>query len=72
MKLPGGCGEKTKKAAKLERTIYGLKQSGRKWGHLCVDTQITDGFEQCKTDPYIFRKIVDEVVIMIIGVYVDD
>ena len=32
----------------------------------------TDGFELCKADPCIFRKIVDGVVVMIIGVYVDD
>ena len=38
MKLPGGCGEKPRKTTKLEKAIYGLKQSGRKWGHLCVDT----------------------------------
>ena len=31
-----------------------------------------DGFEQCKADPCIFRKIVDGVVVMIAGVYVDD
>ena len=29
MKLPAGCGEQSKKTAKLERAIYGLKQSGR-------------------------------------------
>ena len=29
------------------------------------------GFEQCKADPCIFRKIVDEVVVMIV-VYVND
>ena len=69
---PGGFGKNSKKTAKLEREIYGLKQSGRKWGHLCVDTLIADGFEQCKADPFIFRKIVDRVVVLIIGVYVDD
>ena len=72
MKLPGGCGEKSKKTAKLERAIYGLKQVGRKWGHLCADTLIADCFEQCKADPCILRKIVDGVVVMIMGVYVDD
>ena len=45
MKLPGGCGEKSRKTTKLERAIYGLKQSGRKWGHLCADTLIEHGFE---------------------------
>ena len=72
MKLPGGCGGKSKHIVKLERAIYGLKQSGRKWGHLCADTLIADGFEQCKADPCIFRKIVAGVVVMILGVYVDD
>ena len=33
---------------------------------------IADGFEQCKADPCIFRKVVDGVVVMIVGVYVDD
>ena len=72
MKLPGGCGEKSRKTTKLERAIYGLKQSGRQWGHLCADTLIADGFEQGKADPCIFRKVVDGVVVMIVGVYVDD
>ena len=72
LKLPDGCGEKSKKSAKVERAIYGLKQSGRKWGYLCADTLIEDGFEQSKADPCIFRKIVDGSVVMIIGVYVDD
>ena len=71
MKFPEGCGEQLKRTAKLGRAIHGLKQCGRKWGHLCAETPIADGFEQCKADPYIFRKIVDEVVVMIVGVYVD-
>ena len=50
-KLPDGCGEKSKKTAKLEKAIYGLKQSGHKWGHLCADTLTADGFEPCKADP---------------------
>ena len=72
MKLPAGCGEQSKKTAKLERAIYGLKQSGRQWGHLCTDTLIADGFERSKSDSCIFRKVVDGVVVMIVGVYVDD
>ena len=72
IKLSGGCGEKSIKTTKLERAIYGLKQSGRKWGHLCADTLIEHGFEQCKADPCVFRKVVDGAVVMIVGVYVDD
>ena len=69
---PRRCGEKSKKTAKLETAIYALKKSGRKWGYLCADTLIADGCEQCKADSCIFRKIVDEIVVMIIGVYVDN
>ena len=73
MKLPEGGGEQSKRTAKLGKAVYGLKQSGRKWGHLCANTLIADGFEQqCKADPCIFRKTVDGVVVMIVGVYVDD
>ena len=72
MKLSGGCGEQWKRTAKIERAIYGLKRSGCKWGHLCADTLRAGGFEQCKADPCIFRKVVNGVVVMIVGVYVND
>ena len=72
MKLPGGCGKQSKRTVKLGRAIHGLKQNGRKWDHLCADTLIADRFEKCKADPCIFRKIVDGVVVMIVGVYVDE
>ena len=72
MKLPEGCGEQSKRITKLGRAIYGLNQSGRKWGHSCADNLIADVFEQCKSDPCIFRKVVDEVVVMIFGVYMDN
>ena len=72
MKLRGGCDEKPRKTAKLERAIYGLKQSGRNCGHLCADTLKEDSFEQYKADPCIFRKIDDGVVVTIVSVYVDD
>ena len=45
MKLPDGCGVKSNRNAKVERAIYGLMQSRRKWGHLCVDTLVAEGFE---------------------------
>ena len=52
MEPPGGCDGKSEKTAKLEIAVYGLKQSGRKWGHLCEDTPIVDGFEQFKADSF--------------------
>ena len=73
MKLQEGCGGQSKRAAKLGRAVYGLKLCGHKWGHLCADTLLADGFEQCKAYPScILRKLVDGVVVMIVGVYVDD
>ena len=39
---------------------------------MCADTLIADDFEQYKADPCIYRKIVDGVVVMVIGVDVDD
>ena len=39
---------------------------------MCADTLRADGFEQCKAGPCIFRKVVDGVVVMTVGIYVDD
>ncbi|CAN0299130.1 unnamed protein product [Ectocarpus fasciculatus] len=72
MKLPPGCGSMSGKFAKLERALYGLKQSGREWGYEAADTLTENGFEQSRADPCIFRKMVDGVVKMIIAIYVDD
>ncbi|CAB1105704.1 unnamed protein product [Ectocarpus sp. CCAP 1310/34] len=70
-RLPVGCGDKSHNIVKAERAIYGLKQSGRQWYH-AANTLVENGFEQCKADPCVFRKMVDEVVVMIIVIYVDD
>ncbi|CAB1104429.1 unnamed protein product [Ectocarpus sp. CCAP 1310/34] len=72
LRLPAGCGDKSHKIVKAERAIRGLKQSGRQWGYHAADTLVENGFEQCKADPCVFRKMVDEVVVMIIVVYLDD
>lgn len=72
MKLPDRCGVESMKTAKLERAIYGLKPSGRKWKHLCAETLIAEGFQECKADPCTFGKIVDGVVVALVGVCVDD
>ena len=37
MKLPGGCDELSGKYVDLEKTLYGLKQSGLLWNDLLVD-----------------------------------
>ncbi|CAB1103407.1 unnamed protein product [Ectocarpus sp. CCAP 1310/34] len=72
LRLPAGCGDKSHKIVKAERAIYGLKQSGRQWGYHVADTLVENGFEQCKADPCVFRKMVNKVVVMISMIYVDD
>ena len=49
MKLPGGCGDMSGKIVRLNRSLYGLKQSGRQWAGLLVETVVEYGMEQCRT-----------------------
>ncbi|CAB1111413.1 unnamed protein product [Ectocarpus sp. CCAP 1310/34] len=72
VRLPAGCGDKLHSVIKAEKAIYGLKQSDRQWGYHAADTLVENGFERCMADPCVFRKMFDEVVVMIIVIYVDD
>ena len=40
MKLPDGCGDMSGKNARLNRSLYGLKQIGRQWAGLLVETVV--------------------------------
>eukprot|EP00903_Cladosiphon_okamuranus_P011519 g10846.t1 len=66
-----GCGDNSGNVSKVLRALYGLKQSGREWGYEAADILVSLGFEQCKADPCVFRKVVDAVVVRIIVIYVD-
>ena len=73
MKLPDGCGEKSGKVVKLNKSVYSLKQAGRRWAMHLGDVIVRKvGMEQCKADPCVFRLIRDCVVVMIVFVQVDD
>ena len=73
MKLPSGCGSKTGQVVRLDRALYGVKQAGRQWAaHLCTTMVDEHDMEQCKSDPCVFRKVVDGVVELIVVVHVDD
>ena len=73
MKRPDGCGGKSGKVVKLNKSVYGLKQTGRRWAMQLGDVIVRKvGMEQCKVDPSVFRLIRDGVVVMIVCVHVDD
>ena len=73
MKLPSGCGSKTGQVVRLDRALYGVKQADRQWAaHLCKTMVDEHDMEQCKSDPCVFRKVVDGVVKLIVVVHIDD
>ena len=51
VKLPNGCGDMSRKIVRLNRSLYGLKQSGRQWAGLLVETVVEFGMEQSRIDP---------------------
>ena len=72
MKLPSGCGSKTGQVVRLDRALYGVKEAGRQWAaHLCK-TMVNEHDMERKSDPCVFRKVVDGVVELIAVVHVDD
>ena len=73
MKLPDGCRDKSGKVVKLNKSVYGLKQAGRRWVmHLGGVIVCKVGMEQCKADSCVFRLVRDGVVVMTVCVHVDD
>ena len=73
MELPDGCGDESGKVVKLNKSVYGLKQAGRRWAMHLGDVVVRKvGMEHCKADPCVFRLIRDGVVVMIVCVHVDD
>jgi hypothetical protein len=56
---------------KLQRSLYGLKQSGRMWYNRLSEYLLKEGFENNPICPYVFIKK-SESGFAIIAVYVDD
>jgi hypothetical protein len=55
---------------KLNRSLYGLKQSGRNWNKHLHKWLIDHGFSQSTADPCLYIKIAEDF--MAVAVYVDD
>lgn len=59
MMLRGGCADMPGRTAHLNRSRYGPKQGGRQWADLLAETVVKCGTGRCRTDPFIFRTVVD-------------
>ena len=56
---------------KLNKSLYGLKQSGRMWNQLLHAHFVDNGFTQCPTEHCVYTKETDQGMILIL-VWVDD
>jgi len=58
---------------KLNKSLYGLKQSGRNWNFTITKFLLKIGFIQCKSEPCLFfRTNENKHASCIIGLYLDD
>jgi hypothetical protein len=55
----------------LRKTIYGLKQSSRKWYEKLTTALATLGFTPLETDHAVFKLVQDDNIV-ILAVHVDD
>lgn len=60
------------KVLKLNRAIYGLRQSGLRWNECITDFLRGVGFQQSALDPCLFMRFAGKELIGIIVLYVDD
>ncbi|CAN0492535.1 unnamed protein product [Discosporangium mesarthrocarpum] len=72
MKLPPGCGEWSGKTVRLHRALYGLKQASRTWGRHLTKDLISLGFEQCLSDPCVFRYFSGQEILLMLAHHIDD
>ncbi|CAB4041487.1 Hypothetical predicted protein [Paramuricea clavata] len=66
----GENGEKL--VCKLNKSLYGLKQSGRNWNNLLHENLQKEGFTQSQADPCVYVRIIDSKRCVIVIVWVDD
>ncbi len=71
MEVPEGFDEMKGKVCKLNKTLYGLKQSAREWNTKFVNEMKTKGFSQSTTDPCVFfKKGIENLIV--VSIFVDD
>lgn len=69
---PEGFDDGSSKVCRLQKSMYGLKQSGRQW-NLKLDEELKKfGLKKSKVDPCVYVKQFEENIRLIVAVYVDD
>jgi hypothetical protein len=73
MELPAGYAEANPEThcARLLKSIYGLKQAGRKWYDLVCRTFANLGFKKCEADPAVFFLHSGQHI-LVLAIHVDD
>jgi len=73
MEQPSGFEEKDRKkyVCKLFKSLYGLKQAGRKWYDVLCKTLASIGFKRSESDPAVFY-VHEERNIVVLACHVDD
>ena len=62
-----------KRVIRLRKTLYGLKQAGRRWYHKLVEIMSKLGFSRCGGDQAVFFRLCERTnVLIIVLVHVDD
>jgi len=56
----------------LKKSLYGLRQSGRRWAEHLTEFLLSIGFTRCKSDPGVYARTSASGKPILIAVYVDD
>ena len=65
--------EKGTKVYRLKKSLYGLKQAGRRWYQKLVDIMSMLGFKRCVVDQVVFFRQCDKTgMLIIVLVHIDD
>ena len=72
LKLPPGSGSMSGKVARLDKSLYGLKQASRTLYKRLVSDLKRIGFEQSMPDPCVLSFMMGDEVVGMVAIHVDD
>jgi len=72
MKAPEGDPMYNKGYWKLNKALYGLKQAAREWNNNINETLKNIGFIRLSSEPCLYKKVKNNKIVCIVGIYVDD